>query len=69
MTDRSLFRRRDPFWEVDGPAARRAHRTRRARGALAFLAAVVAVGATAVAWSIELGVAAALGVHLALPAF
>ena len=69
MTDRSLFRRRDPFWEVDGPAARRAHRLRQARGAVAFLFAVAAVGAAALAWSIELGIAAALGVPLALPAF
>jgi hypothetical protein len=69
LADRSLFRRRDPFWEVDGPAARRAHRARRARGAFAFMVAVAAVGATAFAWSIELGIAAGLGVRLALPAF
>jgi hypothetical protein len=69
MADRTLFRRRDPFWEVDGPAARRAYRARRARGAIAFLAAIAALGATVFAWSIELGIAAAVGVHLALPAF
>ena len=67
MTDRSLFHRRDPFWEVDGPAARRAHRMRQARGTIAFLVAVAAVGATVLAWLIELGIAAAVGIPLALP--
>ena len=67
MTDRSLFRRRDPFWEVDGPAARRAYRVRQARGTIAFLVAVVAVGATVLAWLIELGIAATVGIPLALP--
>jgi hypothetical protein len=67
MTDRSLFRRRDRFWEVDGPAARRASRLRQARGALAFVAAFAAVLATAFAWSVELGIAAGVGIQLALP--
>ena len=69
MTDRSLFRRRDPFWEVDGPAARRAYRLRQARGAIAFLFAIAALAATALAWSIQLGIAATLGIPLALPPF
>lgn len=69
MTDHSLFRRRDPFWELDGPAARRARRIRQTRGAIALLFAVVAVGATILAWLVRLGIAAALGVPLALPPF
>jgi len=67
MTARTLFHRRDPFWEVDGPAARRAHRSRRARSALAFVAGVAAVAAAAFAWTVELGIASAVGIHLALP--
>ena len=67
MSARSSFRRRDPFWEVDGPAARLAARKRRARGALAFGASLVAVAAAAFAWTIELGLAAALGIRLTLP--
>jgi hypothetical protein len=63
----SLFRRRDPWWEVDGPAARRARRRRRVVGFAAFAAALVACGATAFAWSIELGLAASLGIRAALP--
>ena len=67
MSSLSLFRRRDPWWESDGPAARRARRRRSAMNAAAFAAAVVAIGASALAWSIELGVASALGIHAALP--
>jgi hypothetical protein len=67
MTARSLFHRRDPFWEVDGPAARRAQRSRRARGAIAFVAGVAAVAGAVLAWSVELGLASAVGIHLALP--
>ena len=63
----SLFRRRDPWWEVDGPAARRERRRRRVVGMAAFVAAVAACGATAFAWSIELGLAAMLGYRGSLP--
>ena len=63
----SLFNRRDPWWESDGPAARRARRRRQAVGAVAFVASTVAIGASAFAWSIELGFARALGIHAALP--
>ena len=68
MSARSPFRtRRDPWWEADGPAARRERRWRLARGGLAFVTAVAAVGAAAFAWSVELGLAAAVGIHVALP--
>jgi hypothetical protein len=67
VSDRSPFRRRDPWWEADGPAARREQRLRRARSGLAFVAALTAVAAAAFAWTIELGVAAALGIRLSLP--
>ncbi len=67
MSARSLFHRRDPYWEVDGKAARREQRIRRLRGGVAFTAAVAAVAAAAFAWSVELGLAAALGIHASLP--
>lgn len=67
MSARSSFRRRDPFWEVDGPAARREQRMRRARSALAFMAALTAVAGAAFAWSVELGIAGAVGIHASLP--
>jgi hypothetical protein len=61
------FKRRDPWWESDGPAARREHRQRRLRASLAFAAAMAAVVAAAFAWSIELGLAATVGIHASLP--
>lgn len=68
MSARSLFRNsHDPFWEVDGRAARRAARFRRFRGALAFTVALAAVASAAFAWSVELGLAAMFGIRLTLP--
>jgi fatty acid desaturase len=54
-------RRRDPWWEVDGPAARREHRRRKLVSTAAFLASLVAAGLAAAAWSIQLGIPGALG--------
>jgi hypothetical protein len=67
MPSLSLVRRRDPWWEADGPAARRARRRERVVGAAAFVAALGAIGASGFAWAVQLGVAAALGVHATLP--
>ena len=68
MSARSLFpNRRDPYWEVNGPAARREQRRRMTRGAVALTAAVAAVAVTAFAWSVELGLAALVGIRLAPP--
>ena len=67
MPSLSLVNRRDPWWEADGPAARRERRRRKAIGVAAFAAAMGAVSATAFAWSIQLGVAAMLGIHAHLP--
>jgi acyl-CoA synthetase (NDP forming) len=64
---RPLFRHHDPDWETNGPAARRERRRRRVRGTVAFLTAVTAVAAAAFAWSIELGIAAGVGIRVALP--
>ena len=67
MPSLSLFKRRDPWWEADGPAARREHRRRRLMADLAFAASLVAVAAAAFAWSIELGLAAMVGIRASLP--
>jgi len=67
MADRSMFRRRDPFWEVDGPAARRENRTRRMRATAAFFFALTACAMTAFAWAIQVGIASAFGIGASLP--
>jgi hypothetical protein len=61
------LRRRDPWWEVDGTAARRARRRRAFVASLALIASLAAIAAAVLAWSIELGFASALGVHARLP--
>jgi hypothetical protein len=66
VSNRSPFRRRDPYWEVDGPAARREQRRLRARGTVAFMVALAAVAAAGFAWCVELGIAASFGIPLAL---
>jgi hypothetical protein len=58
---------RDPFWEIDGPSARREHRARRAKALVAFGASVAAVGGAAFIWTVKLGFAAAVGIRIALP--
>jgi hypothetical protein len=67
MSRLSLRKRHDPFWEVDGPAARRELRQRRLISGLAFAAAVTAAIGAAFAWSIELGASSGVGLHGALP--
>lgn len=67
MSTLSLFHRRDPWWEADGRAASRARHRHMFVSGVAFLASVGAVAAAAFAWSIQLGVAAALGIHATLP--
>jgi hypothetical protein len=61
------FRRRDPWWGLEGPAARRRHRYQRIVNAAAFLSSLAAVGGAGFAWSIQLGFAAMVGLHLHLP--
>ena len=65
MTLLTLFRRRDPWWQMDGQAARRVRRRQRLVAVLAFVLSVGAVGGAAVAWAVELGFAADLWVQLA----
>jgi hypothetical protein len=60
------FRRRDPWWGQEGPAARRRHRYERFVSTTAFIASVFALGGAAMVWSIHLGFAAMLGVRMTL---
>lgn len=60
------LRRRDPWWGLEGPAARRRHRYQQFVSATAFLASLVALGGAGMAWAIQLGVAALLGLNLTL---
>jgi hypothetical protein len=60
------LRRRDPWWGLEGPAARRRYYYQRFVSTTAFLASLVALGGAAVAWAIQIGVAAMLGFNLSL---
>jgi len=60
------LRRRDPFWDADGVAARRHRRWRRFVGFVAFVVSLGAVSGAAAAWAVELGYAASIGIHVAL---
>ena len=60
------LRRRDPWWGLEGPAAKRRYRYQRFISTTAFLASVVALGGAGVAWAIQVGLAAMLGLHLSL---
>ncbi|MBI2781428.1 MAG: hypothetical protein HYX55_06505 [Chloroflexi bacterium] len=60
------FRRRDPWWGQEGPAARRRHRYERFMSTTAFIASILALGGAAFAWSVHLGFAAMLGLNVRL---
>lgn len=60
------LRRRDPWWGLEGPAARRRHRRERLMSFLAFVASLVAIGGAGIAWAIQMGLAAQFGFRLAL---
>ena len=60
------LRRRDPWWGLEGPAAKRRRYYDRFVTTTAFLASLVALGGAGVAWAIQLGLAAMLGFHLSL---
>jgi hypothetical protein len=59
-----IRRRRDPFWETNGPAARREHLRTRLMGMIALSYSVVAAAVTIAAWGIELGLAHVPGIRL-----
>jgi hypothetical protein len=56
------FRRHDPWWGLEGPAARRRHRYQRFVSALAFVFSLTALLGTGALWAIHLGFAAMLGI-------
>lgn len=66
MTSHPRFRRRDPWWDLDGPAARATRRRHRFVGLLALVAALGAIGAAAFAWAVQMGLAGQFGIHAAL---
>ncbi|NJD28976.1 MAG: hypothetical protein FIA92_11840 [Chloroflexi bacterium] len=60
------FRRRDPWWAMDGPAARRARRRKRIVSLFAFLISLAAVTGAALAWAVQLGLGDTLGLSFRL---
>lgn len=60
------FRRRDPWWGQEGPAARRRHQRERIVSRLAFVASLAAIGGAGIVWAIHLGFAAMLGFRVTL---
>ena len=60
------LRRRDPWWGLEGPAAKRRRYYHKFVSLTAFLASLVALGGAGVVWAIQIGIAAMLGFHLAL---
>jgi hypothetical protein len=51
------FHRRDPWWDVEGSAARRDRRRRRLIATTAFVASLAALSGATYAWAIHLGFA------------
>jgi len=60
------LRRRDPWWGLEGPAAKRRHRYERFISTTAFMASIVALGGAALAWSIQLGFASMVCINVTL---
>ena len=58
------FRRHDPWWDVDGSAARRRYRYNRFVSFLAFVFSVTALLGSGALWAIHLGFAAMLGIEV-----
>ena len=66
MSTLSLFRRRDPWWEMDGPAARAKRRRERIVSSVAFVVALAAVVGAAFCWSIQIGLTAFMHAKLGI---
>ncbi|HXG25972.1 MAG TPA: hypothetical protein VNL94_03855 [Candidatus Binatia bacterium] len=58
------FRRHDPWWDMEGPAARRRHRYQRFVSFLAFVFSLTALLGTGALWAIRLGFAGMLGIDV-----
>jgi len=61
------LRRRDPWWGLEGPAARRSRRIHQAKAFVALVLAFAAIGLTAAGWAIRLGLGDILGYHGRIP--
>jgi hypothetical protein len=59
------LRRRDPWWGVEGPAARRARRWHQLVSFLAFVASLTAVSGAGILWAMQIGLAGMLGFQTA----
>ena len=66
MSTLSLFRRRDPFWEMDGPAARAKRRRERFVSTIAFAVALTAVVLSGLLWWMHVGAGALLHARLGI---
>jgi hypothetical protein len=55
------FQRRDPWWDMEGVAARATRRRKMVVSATAFATSITASGLTLAAWMIQLGLARAIG--------
>ncbi len=64
MHNRLRRTRRDPNWEMDGPAARREHLQSRLMSMIALSYSFVAVSVAAIAWGVQLGLAHVPGIGL-----
>ena len=60
----ALFDKHDPWWDTDGPAARRERRRKRIVSSSAFAFSLLAVTGSAYAWAFHLGLVGVLAVHL-----
>jgi hypothetical protein len=60
------LRRHDPWWGVDGSAARSRYRRKRIVSTLAFVASLLAISGAGTIWAIHLGFAATLGLRVTL---
>ena len=58
------LRRRDPWWGLEGPAARRRHRYQAFVSFLAFVFSLTALFGTGALWAIHLGFASMLGISV-----
>ena len=66
MATFALHRRRDPFWEMDGPAARAKRRKHRFVSTIAFAAAVAAVVGAGYMWVTQVGLVAFVQAQLGI---
>lgn len=56
--------RRDPWWGLEGKAARRSRRWHRLVSLMAFASSVAAIGGAGTLWAMQIGLAAMLGLRV-----